>query len=115
MTKLELDRYAKDLNMVQKKFAGSIIELVGYVAAIKDYLSSFRSYLESWRALANSTGDLMTAHLEMSKELVEMQKQVLKAYADNNLSIIENSERIDKLMTKMEKHFGSDAGLEYEN
>jgi hypothetical protein len=51
----------------------------------------------------------------MSKELVEMQKQVLSAYADSNLSISENSERIDKLMTKMEKHFGSDAGLDYEN
>jgi hypothetical protein len=47
MTKAELDRYAKDLNMVQKKFGGSIIELVEYVAAIKDYLSSFRNYLES--------------------------------------------------------------------
>lgn len=90
-------------------------KLVECCAVIQDYLSSFRSYLESWRALAHSTGDLMTAHLATSKELVEMQKQVLRAYADSNLSISENSERIDKLMAKMEKHFGSEAGLDYEN
>jgi hypothetical protein len=57
----------------------------------------------------------MTSQLEMSRELIEVQKQVLKAYADNNLSITENSERIDRLMIKLEKHLGSDAGLDYEN
>jgi hypothetical protein len=71
--------------------------------------------LETWRELAHDTGKMMTSHLETSRELIEVQKQVMKAYADNNLSIIENSERLDGLMTKMEKHFGSDSGLDYEN
>jgi phosphate uptake regulator len=115
MTKAELDHYAKDLHLVQQKFAGSIIELVEYCAAIGEQISGFTSYLESWRTLAQSTGELMTSRLEMSTELVEMQKQVLKAYADSNLSIAENSERLDKLMIKMEKHFGSDAESDYEN
>ena len=115
MTKAELDHHAKDLHVVQKKFADSIIELVEYAAAMQNYIRGFREYLESWRDLAHQTGELMSSQLEMSRELIEVQKQVLKAYADNKLSIIENSERIDKLMTKIEKHFGSDAGLEYEN
>src|ERR1700730_9012269 len=113
MTDKEFRFTAKRLTENQQKYIETIYLMSELVDAVNRRIGDFTRTLGNWRDLFGSTRDLMEEHVAMSRELCELQKQVIKAYADNSLAITENSERLDKLMTKMEKHFGSDAGLEY--
>jgi Mg2+ and Co2+ transporter CorA len=115
MTDEEFRFTAKRLTENQQKYIETIYLMSELVDAVNRRIGDFTRTLGNWRDLFGSTRDLMEEHVAMSRELCELQKQVIKAYADNSLAITENNERLDKLMTKMEKHFGSDAGLEYEN
>jgi ABC-type transporter Mla subunit MlaD len=115
MTKKELDAAAQRLEETTDKFVNTVRMMLEASNMLNHRLGDFTRYLDAWQKARDARSELMESHLELSKELCEVQKQVLKAYADNNLSITENSARLDKLITKVEGYFGTGEGLEYDN
>jgi hypothetical protein len=53
----------------------------------------------------------MTLHGNVLDALMSLQKVL----TENTVALNENTERIDKFLTKFETYFGTDRGLEFEN
>jgi len=55
------------------------------------------------------------ARLDFLKTIQDSLAALVPALSEAGVSWHENNERLDKLMKKLETHFGSEAGLEYDN
>ena len=46
---------------------------------------------------------------------MDLLKEAIKAIAEGNSAVVENTQKLDKFIVKMEAYFGSGTGLEYDN
>lgn len=115
MTNEDLEKQAQLIADSQYKFVETIRNLSQLIDQLIQHQSSLMSYLTTWRALFVSSGDLMHQQMELHKESLEALKALGKAVAESNLSTNENSERLEKLIVKVESYFGTGEGLNYEN
>src|ERR1051325_8888045 len=111
----DLDRQAELIAESQRKFVETIRDLSGLIDALIEHQRGLMDYLDHWRKLFISSGDLMHRQVELHKESLEALKALGKAVGECTLSTNENSERLDKLIVKMESYFGTGEGLNYEN
>ena|ERR1700704_4413814 len=115
MDKEEFESQAERFVEAEKKFVATVYLMAELVETVNDRLGDFTKYLTSWRDLFGSMRDLMEEQVDMCKQLLESQKAIVSAFAETNVTISENSERLDKLIGKVEGYFGSGEGLEYDN
>lgn len=115
MTTDDLDRQAQLIADSQQKFVETIRDLSGLIDALIDHQRSLMDYFDHWRKLFISSGDLMHQQLELHKESLEALKQLGKAVGESTVSTNENTDRLEKLIVKVESYFGTGEGLTYEN
>jgi hypothetical protein len=115
MTNEDMEKQAQLIADSQQKFVATIRDLSHLIDQLIQHQSSLMKYLNSWRDLFVSSGDLMHQQMELHKESLEALKALGKAVAESNLSTNENSERLEKLIVKVESYFGTGEGLNYEN
>ena len=115
MTTEDLERQAQLIADSQRKFVATIRDLSGLIDALIDHQRSLMDYLDQWRKLFISSGDLMHHQVELHKESLEALKSLGKAVGESTVSTNENSERLEKLIVKVESYFGTGEGLNYEN
>lgn len=115
MTTDDMEKQAQLIADSQQKFVATIRDLSHLIDSLIQHQSSLMKYLTTWRDLFVSSGDLMHQQLELHKESLEALKALGKAVTESNLSTNENSERLEKLIVKVESYFGTGEGLNYEN
>jgi len=115
MEEKEIESQVERFLEAEKKFAKTVYLMAELVEGMDDRMTGFTKYLAAWRDVFGGLRDLMEEQFELSKQLLESQKAVVKAFADTNVTINENSERLDKLIGKVEGYFGTGEGLEYDN
>jgi len=115
MTAEDLERQAQLIADSERKFVETIRDLSGLIDQLIQHQSTLMSYLKTWRDLFASSGDLFHKQIELHKESLEALKYLGKAVADGTVSTDANTERMEKLIVKMESYFGTGEGLDYEN
>jgi uncharacterized protein YhaN len=108
MTTRELDAQAKRLAESQEKFVSTLYMLFEVLEGFQDYLTSLRGSFELQR-------QVMDAQSEEFKTTLNAFHALIKAFSESNVTVKENSEKLDQVIAKMESYFGSGAGLEYDN
>ena len=71
----------------------------------------FRTYSEFLDKRDELLAARMTLHGNVMDSLVLLQKVL----TENTVALNENTDRLDKFLTKFETYFGNDRGLEFEN
>ena len=108
MTKKELDTQARMLADSQQKFVNGVHMMCDAVEALKKYIHGFRDSMEAHQAVMDAQGEEFKAALGAFEAS-------MKVFADVNVTVGTNSEKLDKFIVKMESYFGSGTGLEYDN
>lgn len=108
MTKKEIDARAEQLAEQQKKFVNTLYTLFDVVDGLENYLKSYSAMLQTQTALMDAREQKFDAAMDLLKEMI-------KAIAEGNNTINENTQKLDKFIAKMESYFGSGVGLEYDN
>jgi ABC-type transporter Mla subunit MlaD len=104
----DIKRYVHALLESQAKFVDGGEKIINSMVSLTDRL-------DRWIHVAESVTDQMERYADLSKELVETNRLMLKALADTQAAINENTSRLDSFIGKLESYFGSGTGLEYEN
>ncbi|HXI23040.1 MAG TPA: hypothetical protein VNG71_04125 [Pyrinomonadaceae bacterium] len=58
---------------------------------------------------------LLDAREQKFDSAMDLLKEAIKAIAEGNSAVVENTQKLDKFIVKMEAYFGSGTGLEYDN
>jgi len=58
---------------------------------------------------------LFDQRLDLSHTVLDSLKALVPALSDAGVSWNENNDKLDALMKMLQRHFGSEAGLEYDN
>lgn len=115
MTVEDLEKQAQLIAESERKFVETIRDLSGLIDQLISHQSTLMNYLKTWRDLFASSGDLFHKQIELHKESLEALKSLSKAVADSAVATDANTERLEKLIVKVESYFGSGEGLDYEN
>jgi ABC-type transporter Mla subunit MlaD len=115
MTESELAQATIRLAKSEEKFLSTVHLWVGASNALRDYLKENREYFHNHLHAFDSTEELMRSQIEMLREIAAGMEAIVKASAETNATINENSERLKALVTKVESYFGAGEGLEYDN
>lgn len=108
MTKKELDAQAERLAEQQQKFVNTLYTLFDVVEGLENYLKSYSRMLETHMAVLDAREQKFDSAMDLFKEAI-------KAIAEGNYTVNENTQKLDKFIAKMESYFGSGTGLEYDN
>jgi hypothetical protein len=100
---------------VEEAFVTVARTMVDASTGLFDVLTSFREYLEGYHDAFRKTEELMVEQIATLRELSDTMRLLIKTSAENNISIVENSQRMQELLRKVEGYFGTSAGLEYDN
>ena len=108
MTKKELDAREERLAEEQQKFVSTLYTLFDVVEGLEKYLKSYSAMLETHMAT-------LDAREQKFDSAMDLLKGAIKAIAESNNAVAENTQKLDKFIVKMEAYFGSGTGLEYDN
>lgn len=98
------DRLAK----MQEQWIEGMRLNIETMKALSDRIHAFQEYLENHQAIIDSDYDY-------AKTVQEALRAVLTAFAETQVTISENTDRLDRVVTRMESYFGDGTGLELEN
>ena len=108
MTEEQLAFAAERLANAQEKFVEGVRLVVDTQVALVQRLRVFEDFL-------NISQELKAARDDEAKRTLDSFQALVKAFIESNVNIRENSERMDRLLTKVDSYFGSGEGLENEN
>jgi hypothetical protein len=78
------------------------------IQTFRSYVHSFQDSMESHRAVMESVGEgFQSTHAAFEASL--------KVFAEGFTAVTENTQKLDKMIARMEAYFGSGTGLEYDN
>ena len=71
----------------------------------------FRSYSE----FLDKRDEILAARTNIQFDVMDSLVLLKKVLTENTVALNENTDRLDKFLTKFETYFGTDRGLEFEN
>jgi hypothetical protein len=108
MTEDKLIKAAQHLAESRERFIKEMqLAMEGFMT-FSDRLRSFSDYLEARDAKINAGVAVNASVYESLASLVDVLKE-------NTIALNENTERLDRFLTKFETYFGTDRGLDLEN
>jgi hypothetical protein len=108
MTEDKLIEAAHHLAESREQFVKEVrLAMEGFMS-FSDRLRSFGEYLEARDAKISAGVEVNTSVGEALASLVDLLKE-------NTIALNENTERLDRFLTKFETYFGTDRGLDLEN
>ncbi len=108
MTEEQLAFAAERLANAQEKFVEGVRLVVDAQIALVQRLRVFEDFL-------NISQELKAARDDEAKRTLDSFQALVKAFIESNVNLRENTERMDRLLTKVDSYFGSGEGLENEN
>ena len=91
------EEFVKHLQMTMEAFAG--------------ISERFRTY----SAFIDKRDELLAARMTLHNEVMDSLVALQKVLTENPVALNENTDRLDKFLTKFETYFSTDRGLEFEN
>ena len=108
ITEEQLIAAAEHLATSREQFINELRMVTESFVAFQERLRAFSDYLDARDRHINAGIQLQSVVSESLERLVDLLKE-------NTIALNENSERIDKFLTKFETYFGTDRGLELDN
>ncbi len=108
MTEEDLIEAAHHMAESREQFVNQMRLAVEGFAAFSDQLSAFSAYLDARDAK-------ITAGIEVNVSVHESLARLVDLLKENTIALNENTERLDRFLTKFETYFGTERGLEFEN
>jgi hypothetical protein len=91
------EQFVKELHLVMEAFV------------------SFSERLRTFGAFLDNRDEIIKARIEYTHEIGDSLHRLVDTLSQNTIALRQNSERMDKLVSKMESYFGDGIGLEHEN
>ena len=104
----DIETREERLAEAQKKFVSSLYLTFDVIEGLNERLAGFGDYLKGLQELAHQ-------HSEVFAGISSAMEAMLKAFGESHVAINENTQRMDKLIAKVDSYFGSGEGLEHEN
>ena len=108
MTEEKLIEAAHHLAESREQFVKELRLAVEGFTAFSDRLRTFGEYLDARDAKINAGIEINVTVHESLARLVDLLKE-------NTIALNENTERLDRFLTKFETYFGTERGLDLEN
>ena len=104
---------------IQSKVGANLVsaeeKFVNSCEAVCDAMDSVAQASKTITTQEAAHSELIRAHNESAQQMVELFKTFVSAFADVNARVDSNSQRIDKLIATIERHYGDGTSLEFEN
>ncbi len=108
MTEEKLIEAAHHLAESRERFVKEVhLAMEGFMS-FSERLRTFSEYLDARDAKIN-------AALEINANVHESLASLVDVLKENTVALNENTERLDRFLTKFETYFGTDRGLDLEN
>jgi hypothetical protein len=114
MNQYELKMQQRRLMESQEKFVKAMYLMFDVAENLGRRLSASEKYLDASRDADAARSGSMDAQRDMLDAILEALESMQRAFATSNAAINNNSDRMDKLITKFETYFGT-SGLDYDN
>lgn len=95
--------------------ANSRKQLGEQMLAFMDLFEGFNNRLHTFEKFLDSRDELLAARMTLHENVVDMLGTLKDVLAENTVALNENTDRLEKFLTKFETYFGTDRGLEFEN
>ena len=115
MTQSELAEATQRLARSEEKFLTTVTMMIESMQMMTDVMKDNRDHFQTQLRAFDSTEELMRKQTEMLREITAGMEAIVKGCGQTNLTLNENTERMNALLTKVESYFGNSAGLEFEN
>lgn len=106
---------ARELATSAQHLVESREEFKQQMLAALDALEGIATYLEKFAKSEDSRGELLAARMTLHESVLDMLGTLKDVVSENTVALNENTERLNKFLTKFETYFGTDRGLELEN
>ncbi len=99
---------AKELAASQAKFVETIELLIEGMEILGDKVGDWDKYMRT-------VNETMHEYSDLAKQLLDTHRSMLSAFAEIQVAINQNTDRLDTVIVKFERYFGSGENLEYDN
>ena len=76
---------------------------------------SFNERLRTYSEFLDKRDELLAARMTLHHNVMDSLVALQKVLTENTVALNENTDRLDKFLTKFETYFSTDRGLEFEN
>lgn len=114
MNQYEWKRQSRRLMESQEKFVKTVYTLFDCFEAQSKSMMSFNKALDAREAVFDAGKKHADAQMELIDQLLEGFKAAAAAHEQLHLTVQENNDRLERLITKVETYFGT-TGLDYDN
>jgi hypothetical protein len=108
ITEEQLIAAAEHLSTSREQFINQMRMIAEMFVAFQERLRAFEDYLDARDRHIN-------AGIQLQSTVSESLERLVNLLTENTVALNENTERLDKFLTKFETYFGTDRGLELEN
>ena len=108
ITQNKLIAAAEHLAQSREQFISQMRLMAEASNALNDRLRSFSDYLDG-------RDKAIHARIELNNSVHDSLQSLVKVLTDNTIALNENTDKLDRFLTKFETYFGTDRGLELEN
>ena len=115
MNEEKLAELTEQLTTHQEQFVTAARMIVEASQALTEALKANHEYLDAYRLSFEGTEDLMAKQINLLKEIAAGMEALIKANADTNATVSENSQQMKALLAKVDSYFGTTSGLDYDN
>jgi allophanate hydrolase subunit 1 len=98
----------------QEKFVKTVYMLLDIFQSFDDMQMAHRKEIDSRDKASAAAREVSEAQSEMIEKLMESNAALQNAYKETHITVNENSERMERLLAKVEAYFGT-SGLDYDN
>lgn len=115
MTEEQLANAAKLMSEAYDRMAVRHEKFVEAVVGLTDLLTHMMESLRGFEDRIDLRMQAYDARFDFLKTMQDSMTSMVSALSDAAVSWNENNDKLDILTKKMDKHFGSEAGLDYDN
>jgi hypothetical protein len=105
----------KKLILAAHQLAKGRNEFAAQTAAVMDALLRIANYLEAYAKNADTRDELLAARMTLHHSVLDTLGSLKDLMAENTAALNENTDRLNRFLTKFETYFGTERGLELEN
>jgi ABC-type transporter Mla subunit MlaD len=92
----------------REQLSNHIIDLMDAFAGLNNRLHTFEKFMDA-------RDDLLASRMQLHSNVVDMLGSLKDVLTENTVALNENTDRLEKFLTKFETYFGTDRGLELDN
>jgi len=89
--------------------------LVTQMVNLCDLFQDFNKRLHAFEEFLDTRDELLAARMTLHNSVMDVIGGLKDVLTENTVALNENTDRLDKFLTKFETYFSTDRGLEFEN